>query len=123
MTGQTPDISGYHAHIYYDATSKQTATAVREGLAAAFPESTLGSWHDEPVGPHPMGSYLIAFGPERFADVVTWLTLNRQGLIVFVHPESGDDLADHTERAIWMGGMPDLDLSLFGDSGETSDDF
>jgi len=30
-----------------------------------------------------------------------------------VHPETGNDLADHMERALWMGGMPELDVSVF----------
>ena len=65
---------------------------------------------DAAFGPHPMGSYQIAFAPEQFAEVVPWLALNRRGLIVFVHPETGDDLADHTEHAIWMGDRQELAL-------------
>ncbi len=107
------EITGYHAHVYYDAATKATASSVRECLAVQFPHEVLGHWHDDPVGPHPMGSYLIAFPPSRFAEVVTWLMLHRQGLIVFVHPETGNDLADHMERALWMGGMPELDVSVF----------
>src|SRR5918911_1189561 len=49
-------IRGYHAHVYYDPAaggSRERAARVREGVAAAFPEARLGSWHDAPVGPHP----------------------------------------------------------------------
>ena len=102
-------ITGYHAHVYYDADSKQTAADVRAALEAAF-AVRMGRWHDRPVGPHPMWSYQIAFAPEQFAEVVPWLALNRRGLIVFVHPETGDDLADHTEHAIWMGDRQELAL-------------
>jgi len=35
------------------------------------------------------------------------------GLVVFLHPETGDDLKDHTDYAIWMGAMRELDLSIF----------
>ena len=32
-----------------------------------------------------------------FPDIVPWLMLNRRGLTVFVHPETGDNLADHRD--------------------------
>ena len=102
-------ITGYHAHVYYDAESKSDAAAVREALEATF-DVRMGRWHDRPVGPHPMWSYQIAFAPEQFAAVVPWLALNRRGLIVFVHPETGDDLADHTDHALWMGDRQALAL-------------
>ncbi len=112
--------TGYHAHIYYDAATKATAGRVRDAIAAQLPDVVIGNWHDEPVGPHPTGSYQIAFSPDRVASVVPWLMLNRQGLVVLVHPETGDDLADHTEHAMWMGGMPDLDVSAFEDTKTAS---
>jgi DOPA 4,5-dioxygenase len=30
-----------------------------------------------------------------------------------MHPETGDDLLDHTEHAIWMGAMRPLNLGMF----------
>jgi len=36
---------------------------------------------------------------------------------VFVHPETGDDLTDHTRHAIWLGAMLPLELSIFDDRG------
>jgi aromatic ring-cleaving dioxygenase len=33
--------------------------------------------------------------------------------VVFLHPLTGDDLADHTEHAIWMGAVRALDVSIF----------
>lgn len=103
-------IKGYHAHVYYDGQSKQTAARLRAALEQAF-EARLGRWHDDPVGPHPTGSYQVAFGPELFGEIVPWLALNRRGLTVFVHPVTGDDLADHGDHAIWLGEQRALDLS------------
>ena len=37
----------------------------------------------------------------------------RNGLVVFLHPDTGDDLLDHTDHAIWMGAMRPLDLTGF----------
>lgn len=107
---ETEGILDYHAHVYYDAGSKATAARLREAIAARF-EVVLGRWHDKPVGPHPMGSYQVVFGPALFATLVPWLMLNRAGLTVLIHPNTGDDLADHRDRALWLGQSRDLDLS------------
>ena len=58
-----------------------------------------------------MWSCQLAFKPEMFSEVIPWLSLNRKGLIVFVHPDTGDVIKDHTEHALWMGEMLPLDLS------------
>ncbi len=102
-------ITGYHAHVYYDAASKPVAAELREAIAARF-DVSLGRWHDQPIGPHPCGSYQIAFRPEQFAALIPWLALNRRGLTVFVHPETGDVMADHTEYVMWLGESQELNL-------------
>lgn len=102
-------ITGYHAHVYYDAGSKPAAAALRAAIEATF-DVRLGRWHDRPVGPHPRWSYQIAFAPARFAEIVPWLALNRGGLTIFLHPETGDALADHRDHAIWLGDKAELDL-------------
>ena len=106
-------INGYHAHVYYDQRTRPVAAQLRDALAGRFTVS-LGRWHDQPIGPHPSGSYQIAFGPELFAELVPWLALNRQGLSVFVHPETGDALADHSAHVIWLGDSWQLNLAALG---------
>ncbi|MDP9528964.1 DOPA 4,5-dioxygenase family protein [Pseudomonas protegens] len=105
-------IKGYHAHVYFDASTLDRARALCEQAAQLF-ELKMGRVHQRPVGPHPDWSCQLAFAPEVFAQVVPWLALNRQGLVVFLHPDTGDDLLDHTEHAIWMGAMRPLDLTGF----------
>ncbi len=105
----TDVIEDYHAHVYYDAASKEAAARLRAGVEARF-EVTMGHWHDKPVGPHPRWSYQIAFKPEVFGALVPWLALNRDGLVIFVHPNTGQDLPDHDERAIWLGEKVALNL-------------
>lgn len=104
-------IRDWHAHVYYDAVSKPEAERLRNAVAARFPVE-LGRWHDRPIGPHPVGSYQIAFAPALFATLVPWLDLHRGGLTVFVHPNTGQDLEDHRDRAIWLGRTHELDLSV-----------
>jgi aromatic ring-cleaving dioxygenase len=36
--------------------------------------------------------------------------LNRYGLTVLLHPDTGDAYADHTDRAAWLGGVLPLKL-------------
>ncbi|MHA1152230.1 MAG: DOPA 4,5-dioxygenase family protein [Alphaproteobacteria bacterium] len=113
MTALDADmIQSYHAHVYYDADSKETAARLRASVEARFDEITMGRWHDRPVGPHPCWSYQIAFEPALFAELVPWLALNREGLTVLVHPNTGQDLPDHAERAMWLGESQKLDLSI-----------
>ena len=114
MTDKDADsITGYHAHVYFDSGTREEARRIREAVEARF-QVAMGRWHEKPVGPHPCWSYQIAFAPEIFAEIVPWLALNRQGLTVFLHPESGDDLADHRDHALWLGPSATLDLSIFG---------
>ena len=101
------NIRDYHAHIYYDPDTREAAKRVRAGLAANF-KVQLGSWHDEPVGPHPKAMYQAIFAPSDFGAIVPWLMLNRQGLTVLVHPSTGASLGDHLERALWLGGTLSL---------------
>jgi DOPA 4,5-dioxygenase len=105
-------IRNYHAHVYYDAETKETAARLRAEVEARFDEITMGRWHDRPVGPHPCWSYQILFEPALFGELVPWLALNRAGLDVLVHPITGSGLPDHAERAMWLGESHSLDLSV-----------
>ena len=106
-------IEHYHAHIYYNpALTRDRAALLRERVAAAFPAATLGRWHDALVGPHPQSMYQIAFPAELLASFVPWLMLNRDGLTILLHPETGNDYADHTEHAVWFGAILPLRLDV-----------
>jgi len=107
------EIRGYHAHVYYDpAKTRDVAARVREGIGAAFPSATLGSWHDEAVGPHTVAMYQVAFSVKDFAGLVPWLMLNRHGLDVLVHPLAGNAYDDHTVFAMWLGDKLPLRLDV-----------
>ena len=112
--GQSTDgsaITSYHAHVYYDPNStRDRAERVRAGIAERF-SVRLGRWHDRPVGPHARAMFQIAFEPPAFATLVPWLMLNRNGLVIFVHPNTGRPRDDHLLHAIWLGAV----LPLKGD--------
>lgn len=106
-------IRDWHAHVYYDpAGSRERAAELRERIAAEFPDARLGRWHDAPVGPHPQSMYQVAFPRALLAKFLPWLMLNRAGLTVLVHPETGDDVADHSEHAAWLGAVLPLRLEV-----------
>ncbi len=112
MKTDSVKITGFHAHVYYNNSSRDAAARVREGLGSRF-NVRLGSWHDNPVGPHPQSMYQIVFSPELFGKVVPWLMLNRGGLDVLVHPETGDNEIDHLDHALWLGKKLKLNIGSF----------
>lgn len=108
-------ISSWHAHVYFDAGRRDAAKALREAIGAHFGDRvTLGRFHERPVGPHPQWSYQLAFAPDELAEVVGWLALNHGELDVFLHPNTGDQLRDHRDSAVWIGRSYDLDLRAVG---------
>lgn len=109
---QTPQITGYHAHIYFDEHSTDAARELCQRAAEIFGVQ-MGRVHEKCVGPHPRWSCQLAASPDQFSQLLPWLALNRDGLIVFAHPETGDHLADHRDHGIWLGTGLALDLSIF----------
>jgi DOPA 4,5-dioxygenase len=106
--GRPPAVRGFHAHVYYDAKTRATAAQVRAELARL--EVRVGSLRDFPVGPHPVPHFEAAFATGDFAEVVTWLMLNRRGLGVLIHPLTGDDVKDHLDHALWLGDKLKLNI-------------
>ncbi len=105
-------IKDWHAHVYFDPASRDAAWALRERIEQAF-AIEMGRFHEKPVGPHPMFSYQVAFRNEQLGPLISWLTLNRGDLVVFVHPNTGHDLEDHRDRAVWIGRSVPLKLDIF----------
>jgi aromatic ring-cleaving dioxygenase len=105
-------ITSWHAHVYFDALTRSAAWALREVIndeLAGLVE--MGRFHEKPVGPHPMWSYQLAFSADDFSHVVSWLALNHGALSVFVHPNTGNELRDHRDSAIWLGSSHVLNLA------------
>ena len=70
--------------------------------------------HAGPVGPHPVAMFEVnLFTPREFGAFIPWLVINRGPLSALVHPNTDDEVRDHTQRATWMGERIPLDLSIF----------
>lgn len=111
MTRDASEITGYHAHIYFDEATRPAAMDVREEIGERF-RVELGRVHDQPVGPHPKAMYQVAFEPDQFANILPWLMLNRAGLSVLVHPRTGNDVEDHETNPLWLGPQLVLDIDF-----------
>jgi aromatic ring-cleaving dioxygenase len=107
----TAGIKGYHAHIYYDQTVRDRAARIREFIETHF-KVVMGRWRDMPVGPHPQAMYQVAFATDEFPRIVPWLMLNRDGLTVLVHPETGDAYTDHAINPLWLGEKLQLNVEM-----------
>jgi DOPA 4,5-dioxygenase len=107
-----PDIRDFHAHIYFEPAEVEQARALAANTKDRFGVA-IGHFHLGPVGPHPRGSVQMTVPTERFGEVATWLAVNRDGLTIFAHASTGDDLADHMHNVVWFGSSEALDLSIF----------
>jgi DOPA 4,5-dioxygenase len=101
-------INGFHVHVYFDPPTRATALGVRDGLAEQF-DVELGRIHERAMGPHPKSMYQVKFAPGEFSALVQWLML---GLDVLIHPETGNDVADHTVNALWLGEKLTLNIEF-----------
>jgi aromatic ring-cleaving dioxygenase len=114
-------IKGYHAHVYYRRdTDRLHAAAIRDAVPALF-EVVMGRWRDEPVGPHPLPMYQMAFEVPLFQNFVPWLQSVRGPLSILVHTSTGvSDLMDHSVGAMWLGPSLDLNLAFFDTDGKSA---
>lgn len=109
-------IASWHAHVYFDAMSRDAAWAFRQAIEQRFGDiAQVGRFHERPVGPHPAWSYQIAFETTRFAEIVPWLVLNHGALDIFLHPNTGNALRDHRDSAVWIGKSYSLKLGALAE--------
>jgi aromatic ring-cleaving dioxygenase len=109
---ESPRAIDWHAHVYFDTASRDAAWSLRESIERSFPVD-MGRFHEKLVGPHPRFSYQVAFKNDHFGPLLSWLALNRSGLTIFIHPNTGNEYEDHRDRAIWMGQQVPLLLDMF----------
>lgn len=119
QTSDTPPISSWHAHVYFDAARRDAAWQFRQVIETRFASDIqsgalrLGRFHERPVGPHPQWSFQLAFTSDRVTPMLEWLAVHHGALDIFMHPNTGDDLRDHRDSAVWIGRSHELVLTVF----------
>lgn len=106
-------IRSWHAHIYFDPSELPRAQALAHAAQARF-GLRVGHFHTAPIGPHPRGSCQLTLAPDQFGAFAAWAALDRDGLTIFAHADTGDDLPDHTRHVVWFGPSEPLDMRVFG---------
>ncbi|MDC0738525.1 DOPA 4,5-dioxygenase family protein [Cognatishimia sp. SS12] len=109
---QIDTIHSYHAHVYFRQDQFEQAETLCRAAVDAFGVE-MGRMIPRPIGPHPMPSCQLRATPEQFSKLLPWLALNREGLVVFAHPETGAELENHRDHGIWLGAGLPLDLTIF----------
>lgn len=111
-------INSYHAHIYFDSDTREKALSIRSELAflselSQYAESnaiSVGRMHDNPIGPHTKPQFQVSFTHQAVSEILLTLIEDRNGLNVLIHPNSENELKDHTENVMWLGNPIPLDL-------------
>lgn len=102
----------YHAHVYFNQESKIAAKKLCEISEDKF-NLKVGGFHEKLVGPHPCWSCQITVEAKDFDVFIPWLEENRQGLTIFFHAVTGNNMRDHTELVSWLGETVPLNLDFF----------
>ncbi|EPS38501.1 hypothetical protein H072_7749 [Dactylellina haptotyla CBS 200.50] len=111
-----PGKAGFDVHIYYNEPNKRQkafAKSLWERIRYEFPELRVYRFWERPIGPHLTAMFEInLFTPAQFGAFVPWLMLHRGPLSALVHPNTDNELHDHTINAIWLGEKLPLDVSV-----------
>ena len=102
----------YHAHVYFDERSADTAQALCNEAGERFGVK-VGRFHRKLVGPHPHWSCQLTFDSKQFPDLIPWLDENRQDLDILVHGLADNQYEEHTTHASWLGNPSKLNLEVF----------
>ena len=102
-------VKGYHAHVYFDASTRPAAERLRNILVGMF-DVEPGAFADEPRGPHPVPQFNVIFEMSQFQNIVPWLMLNHEDFNVLIHPLTDSNRDDHTRYALWLGTPVPLKL-------------
>ncbi|KAF2661722.1 hypothetical protein K491DRAFT_687125 [Lophiostoma macrostomum CBS 122681] len=109
--------TGFDVHIYFlqgDEAEVKFANELWERIRREFPELRIYRVWDRPIGPHPVAMFEVnIYTPEQFGAFIPWLVINRGPLSALIHPNTDDELRDHSQRATWMGQPFPLQLKFF----------
>jgi aromatic ring-cleaving dioxygenase len=105
-------VGAYPKRVYVDSLILMRLRT-RTNLIFIVPELRVYRVWDKPIGPHPIAMFEVnLFTPAQFGAFIPWLVINRGPLSALLHPNTGDDIRDHTQRATWLGQPFPLQVGL-----------
>ncbi|KAK4684326.1 hypothetical protein P7C73_g5858, partial [Tremellales sp. Uapishka_1] len=119
-------------HIYYMPSNPnhiQHAKDLHEAVRREFPELRVYRFWDKPVGPHVCQTQCVivgptdaakptpmfevnVFDPHQLGALLSFFVAKRGPCSVLIHPNTGDDVVDHTTHATWLGERMPLDVDI-----------
>lgn len=127
----TPTIYSWHVHVpFFGRDPYDTAKAnklrskfmqvFKDKLAADECESTFNnpdlcmfSINEVPTAPFYTHEFGVFFSNDLFYSVATWFMQNRGEYEIFLHPNTGCQIKDHSVWALWSGNPFPIDFNIF----------
>ena len=111
MSAPPPNTEFYHAHIYYDLSTRSAAAELRKAITQELGNRVrVHNLIDQAIGPHPLPMFEIDIPAGELSHIKTWLAAHHGAHSILIHPLTGDDMADHRDYPQWIG--PELALNL-----------
>lgn len=103
----------FHSHIYFDASSRETAATLQQGMLRDLPKTVqVSRLVDRPIGPHPRPMFEADFPIADYPVVRDYLEAHRGSHDVLIHQVTEDEVWDHTEGAEWLGEPQPLNIDF-----------
>lgn len=137
-----PDVKEWHFHVYWNVPTQQPGSndsyvaalrvhqellaavaakefvaifsGVNESMVPGLDTSHIPHINEQPIGPHPCGSFEVWAPYEYYVDVMSFFLRRRGELTILIHPLTPHELEDHTGRAMWLGPPYRLNLAALG---------
>lgn len=144
LDGTAPTVLSWHVHLVFSTYPEDVKEALairsiaREHFAEYLGEDCPDRFDDGRLcmiidhdfstmligGPFPAGEWSIFVPVPYYNLVVPWMTLHRGRFSLLVHPNTGYEMSDHDEWAMWSGTPWPLVLneSILGKRGEQSNE-
>lgn len=117
----TDPVEFWDFHVYYDDKTRDEANALKHDLLKDFPEyASEGAIIvkqlpvEKTIGPHYHLFWEVDVARvDVFAKVLSWFVQHHGSLSVLIHPQTGFDLKDHTDHALWLGERKEIKTAVF----------